>query len=628
MKKRFKIIGIIIILSFTFVIYKLAIIQLKDKPKYTEYVFESSHNFWYGTSTPRGKIYDRNGNIIVDNEGIKQVYYIKSPKNTTKNEIKLAYNLANILDIDYTTLSKYNLKKFYLLTKGYINNYKDKIENITDKELEILNEKDKKAAYIYYLMNIGYSYAPKTIKKEITDEEYTRIISANLENIKINYDWKRKYNYSSLKSILGNISSIPYENKNYYLQNGYNLDDKVGISYIEKSYENILKGKKNKYEIKNGNMILIETGNKGNDIYLTIDINIQEYLEKLLEEELIKTKKEYNTKYFNKIFVVVLEPNTGDVLALSGKQIVKVGNSYKVYDYAPGTFLNAYTSGSVIKGASHIVGYNTNSLKIGEKRNDTCLKIGNISKCSWTYLGYINDIDALKMSSNTYQFRTAINVGKGKYTYGKALSIDKNAFNIYRKVFNDFGLGTKTGIDLENESIGYVGTSTLPGLLLDLSIGQYDTYTPLQLAQYISSLATGKRMKVRLVNKISENKDIKIIDEVELNKIETEKKYLDRVKLGFKEVVSSGLGYGYMYYKGAGKTGTAESFIDSDNDGIIDAPTITKTFVGYFPYDEPKYAYSIVAPDISYASGYESNITQRISYNLTKKIYEMYLKNT
>ena len=232
------------------------------------------------------------------------------------------------------------------------------------------------------------------------------------------------------------------------------------------------------------------------------------------------------------------------------------------------------------------------------------------------------------MSSNTYQFRTAINVGKGKYTYGKALSIDKNAFNIYRKVFNDFGLGTKTGIDLENESIGYVGTSTLPGLLLDLSIGQYDTYTPLQLAQYISSLATGKRMKVRLVNKISENKDIKIIDEVELNKIETEKKYLDRVKLGFKEVVSSGLGYGYMYYKGAGKTGTAESFIDSDNDGIIDAPTITKTFVGYFPYDEPKYAYSIVAPDISYASGYESNITQRISYNLTKKIYEMYLKNT
>ena len=625
MKKRFKIIIIIILLSFTFVIYKLSIIQLKNKTKYTEYVFQNSHTFWYGTTPPRGKIYDRNGNILVDNEGIKQVYYIKSPKSTIKNEIKLAYNLANILDINYDSLSQNNLKKFYLLNKGY-NNYKDKINNITDKELEILNEKDKKAAYIYYLMNIGYSYAPKTIKKEITDEEYTKIISSNLENIKINYDWKRKYNYSSLKSILGNISSIPYEDKEYYLQNGYSLDDKVGISYIEKSYENVLKGKKTKYEIKNGNMILIENGNKGNDIYLTIDINIQEYLEKLLEEELIKTKKENNTKYFNKIFVVILEPNTGNVLAISGKQIIKVGNTYKIYDYTPGTFLNAYTSGSVVKGASHIVGYNTNSLTINEKRNDTCLKIGNITKCSWTYLGYINDIEALKFSSNTYQFRTAINVGKGKYEYGKSLTIDENAFNIYRKVFNEFGLGTKTGIDLENESIGYIGTSTLPGLLLDLSIGQYDTYTPLQLAQYISSLATGKRMKVKLVNKITDNKEIKIIDDTLLNKIETEKKYLDRVRLGFKEVVSTGLGYGYMYYKGAGKTGTAESFVDTDNDGIIDTPTITKTFVGYFPYDEPKYAYSIVAPDISYGSGYESNITQRISYNLTKKIYEMYHK--
>ena len=97
-------------------------------------------------------------------------------------------------------------------------------------------------------------------------------------------------------------------------------------------------------------------------------------------------------------------------------------------------------------------------------------------------------------------------------------------------------------------------------------------------------------------------------------------------RLGFKEVVSNGLGYGYMYYKGAGKTGTSETFADTNNDGIIDTETITKTFVGYFPYDNPKFAYSIVAPDISYKSASESNITQRISYNITKKIYEMYIK--
>ena len=390
---------------------------------------------------------------------------------------------------------------------------------------------------------------------------------------------------------------------------------------MEKIYENTLKGHKSKYEIKDGNLILIAPGKKGNDIYLTIDIDLQNYLDNLLEEELIKTKKEYNTKYFNKIFVVIVDPNNGDILAISGKQIIKTTTGYKVYDYTPGTFLNSYTSGSVVKGASHIVGYNTNSLKIGEKRYDTCLKIGTINKCSWTYLGYINDIDALKYSSNTYQFRTAINVGKGKYEYNKPLSIDKNAFNIYRKVFNSFGLGSKTGIEFD-EVTGIKGTSTLPGFLLDLAIGQYDTYTPIELAQYISSLAVGKRYKLKIVKKIND----KIIEDSVLNEIETEKKYLDRVKLGFREAAINGLGVNYIYYKGAGKTGTAETFTDSNNDGIVDTPTINKTFVGYFPYDSPKYAFSIVAPDISFGNSYGSNINQRISYNITKKIYEMYLK--
>ena len=626
MKKRFKTLSIIIIVLFTFITYKLAYIQLINKQKYTDYVYQSSHNFWYSKSTPRGKIYDRNNNIIVDNEAVRTITYLKSPKSNTKNEIKIAYELAKNIDIDYKNLSEYNYKKFYLLLKGYINNYENKINTITEEELKILDEKDKKAAYIYYLMNIGYSYAPKTIKKEITDSEYVYIISSEIEGISITYDWKRKYNYEAFKSIIGNISNIPYENQNYYLNNGYSLTDRVGISYIEKSYEDTLKGIKTKYEIKNGNMILIENGHKGNDIYLTIDINLQEYLENLLEEELIKTKKLYSAKYFNKIYVVIIDPNTGDILAMSGKQIIKTSSGYKVYDYTPGTFLNAYASGSVVKGASHIVGYNTGNLKIGEKRNDTCLKIGNISKCSWTYLGYINDIDALRLSSNTYQFRTAINVGKGKYEYGKGLSIDENAFTIYRKIFNEFGLGVKTGIDLENESIGYKGTSTKPGFLLDFSIGQYDTYTPLQLAQYIGTIATGKRMKLKLVNKIKKLDETEIIENTELNKLDTLDKYIDRVRLGFKEVVNSGLGYGYMYYKGAGKTGTSETFADTNNDGIIDTETITKTFVGYFPYDNPKFAYSIVAPDISYKSASESNITQRISYNITKKIYEMYIK--
>lgn len=602
MKKKFQILKITIFLVFIIITTKLFFVQIIDKNKYISYVYNNTHTFWYSPSVPRGKIYDRNNKIIVDNEAIKTLYYIKNSENTLKKEIEIAYNLAKNIDIDYTTLSKNNYENFL------------KISKYNDDELT------KKTAYIYYLMNTGYSFAPKLIKKDINDKEYVYLISANLNGILVNNDWKRKYE-SSFKSLIGNIASIPYENKAYYLNNGYSLSDKVGVSYLEKIYENTLKGHKSKYEIKDGNLILIEPGKKGNDIYLTIDIDLQNYLDNLLEKELIKTKKEYNTKYFNKIFVVIVDPNNGDILAISGKQIIKTTTGYKVYDYTPGTFLNSYTSGSVVKGASHIVGYNTNSLKIGEKRYDTCLKIGTINKCSWTYLGYINDIDALKYSSNTYQFRTAINVGKGKYEYNKPLSIDKNAFNIYRKVFNSFGLGSKTGIEFD-EVTGIKGTSTLPGFLLDLAIGQYDTYTPIELAQYISSLAVGKRYKLKIVKKIND----KIIEDTVLNEIETEKKYLDRVKLGFREAAINGLGVNYIYYKGAGKTGTAETFTDSNNDGIVDTPTINKTFVGYFPYDSPKYAFSIVAPDISFGNSYGSNINQRISYNITKKIYEMYLK--
>lgn len=602
MKKKFQILKITIFLVFIIITTKLFFVQIINKNKYISYVYNNTHTFWYSPSVPRGKIYDRNNKIIVDNEAIKTLYYIKNSENTLKKEIEIAYNLAKNIDIDYTTLSKNNYENFL------------KISKYNDDELT------KKTAYIYYLMNTGYSFAPKLIKKDINDKEYVYLISANLNGILVNNDWKRKYE-SSFKSLIGNIASIPYENKAYYLNNGYSLSDKVGVSYLEKIYENTLKGHKSKYEIKDGNLILIEPGKKGNDIYLTIDIDLQNYLDNLLEEELIKTKKEYNTKYFNKIFVVIVDPNNGDILAISGKQIIKTTTGYKVYDYTPGTFLNSYTSGSVVKGASHIVGYNTNSLKIGEKRYDTCLKIGTINKCSWTYLGYINDIDALKYSSNTYQFRTAINVGKGKYEYNKPLSIDKNAFNIYRKVFNSFGLGSKTGIEFD-EVTGIKGTSTLPGFLLDLAIGQYDTYTPIELAQYISSLAIGKRYKLKIVKKIND----KIIEDTVLNEIETEKKYLDRVKLGFREAAINGLGVNYIYYKGAGKTGTAETFTDSNNDGIVDTPTINKTFVGYFPYDSPKYAFSIVAPDISFGNSYGSNINQRISYNITKKIYEMYLK--
>ena len=114
-----------------------------------------------------------------------------------------------------------------------------------------------------------------------------------------------------------------------------------------------------------------------------------------------------------------------------------------------------------------------------------------------------------------------------------------------------------------------------------------------------------------------------------LNKVNTEQQYLDRVKLGFQRVLDSGTGYGYidLAYKPAGKTGTSESFIDTDNDGVVDTETITTTFVAYAPYDNPRVSFTVISPDVYYnqnGSTYQSNVNKRIVSRVSKKYFDFY----
>ena len=79
------------------------------------------------------------------------------------------------------------------------------------------------------------------------------------------------------------------------------------------------------------------------------------------------------------------------------------------------------------------------------------------------------------------------------------------------------------------------------------------------------------------------------------------------------------------YYNTAGKTGTSQSFIDTNNDGKVDTETISTSFIGYAPYDNPKMSIVVVSPDISLPnSGYQSAITKRISARLVNKYFSLY----
>lgn len=664
MNKRIKVFEVIlfgIFLILTVFLVKTLIIKNNF---YQEKLKELTDVIVYGDSAPRGRIYDRNYNLLVDNIAVPVIYYKKSDNITIKEEIELAYKVIDKIELPYEKINVRNLKEFYLalypeecnnkikeeeweklkqrvLTNTDIENLR--ISRITEEDLNVFTEKDKKTAYLYYLMNQGYSYSEKIIKKsDVTDSEYAFFSenNFNLNGFDTKVTWERNYLYGdTLKSILGSVGSIPKEEKDTYLAKGYSLTDIVGISNIEKQYEDILKGEKAQYKkISNDNLVLIDEAKRGKDIVLNIDINLQIEVDSIIDKELIRAKSEANTKYLNKTYVIIQEPNTGGILAISGRQVLKQNGKYKTYDITPYSLTDPMTPGSVVKGASMLVGYNTGVIQIGETMTDECVKLYNIpAKCSASQYGRVNDIVALANSSNVYQFKIAMRVAGIDYSYNKKVSVTEEAFNIYRKTFKEFGLGIKTEIDLPVESLGYSGKTIAPDLLLNLSIGQYDSYTPIQLSQYITTIASnGNRLKPLLLKEIRNQSNTEeigtLLEEnkpIILNTVTTKEEYLKRVQEGFIAVMDFGYGKNVMGNSPnpAGKTGTSESFIDTNGDGKIDTETTSNAFIGYAPSDNPKMTITVTSPDVedpNTSINHRTYMNRRIAREISNKYFELF----
>ncbi|MFA5409303.1 MAG: penicillin-binding transpeptidase domain-containing protein, partial [Bacilli bacterium] len=123
-----------------------------------------------------------------------------------------------------------------------------------------------------------------------------------------------------------------------------------------------------------------------------------------------------------------------------------------------------------------------------------------------------------------------------------------------------------------------------------------------------------------------------IIQEYEptiLNKITLDEQYISRIRFGFHEVMATGLGRNYMgnVTNPAGKTGTSQSFIDTDNDGKIDTETLTNTFAGYYPADNPIMSIVAISPDISHRysnSTYNTLVNRRITSQISEKFFDIY----
>ena len=601
-----------------------------------------------GGSAPRGRILDTNGKVLVDNIGVKTIYYNKIKDITTAKEIEIAYTLANILSIeqgsvteqktlwlkennngnDLITNEEYRLFDERKITQEEINNLK--YERITSEMLNEENESFRKAARIYSLMNNGYAYSKKEILKNVQEEEYAQVIESNIPGVTGELSWERIYLYEdTLKNVLGSIGNIPKEEKEYYLSNGYELTDTVGISYLEKQYEEYLKGTKAKYLVNSDNTLtLIEEEQRGYDLVLSIDIDIQLKVEEIIKDKILLGKKNPNTTYYKDSYALVSDPLSGQIIAMAG---LRYNDDETWSDISLNVINKSFTIGSAVKGATIAVGYKYGLVEMGKYINDSCIKLYlTPQKCSFKNLGRINDLEALAYSSNYFQFLIAIGITGNTYKPNMQLNATQEHFKIYRDMLASFGLGVKTNIDLPGETTGIIGSKVADDLLLNLAIGQYDTYTPIEVLQYINSMASGSRLALSVMKEIKDGDEIIYENAINvLNDVDLNEEYLNRIREGLKLVLSEGTGKIYVRddLLAVGKTGTSESFYDSNNDGLVDVATITSTFAGYFPEEDPKFSVVVITPNISHNNGTNSTMyygASKITKDITSFLADNY----
>ncbi|MFQ3726089.1 penicillin-binding protein 2 [Staphylococcus equorum] len=635
MNKRISFVFGVIVFIFAVIVLRLGYLQIAEGSHY-EQLIKNSENLTVNEAVPRGRILDRNGKVLVDNASKKAITYARGRKTSQSEVLKIAKDLSRLIEMDTDKITDRDKQDYWiqihpnkaedlmkeeqaLLEDGSISqdDYDEALyKKIGAKQTDTLTDEDLQILSIYREMMSGSALDPQMIKNEdVSDEEYAAVSQklSELPGVNTTMDWDRKYPYDdTLRGIFGDVSTseegIPKELTEKYLSKGYSRNDRVGKSYLEYQYDDILKGKKKEMKYttdKSGDVIdskVINPGSRGDDLVLSIDIELQKKTEEYLEKQIDKLRSE-GAKDMDNAMIVVQNPNNGDILAMAGKQIDKNGD---LTDYDIGTFTSQYAVGSSIKGGTLLAGYQNDAIDVGDEMVDQPLEFaGGLKKSSYFNQDgkvTIDDKEALMHSSNVYMFKTALKIAGSTYTPNMTLPSDiSEAGQKLRKGLNQVGLGVKTGIDLPNETSGQIEPLTdNPGNFLDLAIGQYDTYTPLQLSQYVSTIANdGYRVQPHIGLEVRDatNKDTlgpvkeKFKGDV-LNKVNNTEEEVNQVQEGFEMAFNEEEGTGYESFNdtevpSAGKTGTAEVFQDGD-------PKVNATYVGYAPIENPQLAFSIV----------------------------------
>ncbi|PCN43217.1 penicillin-binding protein [Brevibacillus laterosporus] len=443
--------------------------------------------------------------------------------------------------------------------------------------------------------------------------------------------------------ILGYISPISASQVNEYLAMGYSKTDRIGVEGLERYYEKDLRGKDGIMDVQvNKDAETVVKGRTreaipGNDLVLSLDYRFQSKLEEILKRNVNEMRRSAKGTV-NAASAVVMNPNTGEVLAMANYPDYDLNLHYnrKLFNenyekvVAPAQLNNVtrgvYPPASTVKPISVMMALQEKLTTPNESIFDPgYFQFGDVKKRNWK-LGGHGQVDArraIAVSNNTYMYTMGWRLKEREIGKGNSY---RESFKIIKFYNQQFGLGVKTGIDLPSEKEGWPAPTFEMGRIADALIGQYDSFTPIQLAQYVSTIANGGyRIRPHMVKEIRKGsidpkKPGDVITTIEpqvLNKININPSYLKVVQEGMRRVTQPGgtaaTAMAGLPFSVAAKTGTAQTGGTSSDNSLI---------LGYAPYENPKISFVVVVP---HSGGHGSD---RIARELLEAYHALYPLNS
>jgi len=647
-------------------LYKLQIIE--GAAYYEE--SQNSLTSYPSVTAARGNILDRYGRVLVSNREcynlkisdtrlfsdevedpnaviLQMINLVEAAGDTYTDDLPITleppFEYTNMTDIQRTLLDA------YLKAKGLD-------EDTTAVELmsyfrtryEIANsytaEEMRKIASVRYAVNVRY---------EINTNSYIFVEDASIDLIsdlmgvvgnvvEVETSYVREYNTQYAAHILGYVQAMSEEDMAKYRpedeNSGYDYDTKVGRDGVEAAFEDWLHGTNGEARVKrtaNGTVtstVYLEDPVPGNHVYLTIDIQLQEQVERILETGIYELQIERNDDNAEAVAegrldevrediqggaIVVVDVKTGEPLAIASYPTYDLATIIEDYadlleaDYDPlfnRALMGAYAPGSTFKPCTAIAGLTENIINTETQIECTGIftkyESQGYAPACWIYTqmdgqlthGYDNVTEALKDSCNIFFYTVADDLGIRKLM----------------EYAEDFGLGESTGIELTETTgnmsnpdnhLNYDVDGWVDGDTVQAGIGQSDSmFTPLQIAEYCAAIANGgTRHSAALLKSVRsydysrqlyQNKTevLSTVDSADYNWAAVQR----GMYLMANDITSSSntvyYTLGNYSYNGvslpvAAKTGTSQLGEGKTNNAI---------FMCYAPFDDPEIAVAIV----------------------------------